>query len=266
MRPTRRPAMVVTSALLCAWLSGPMGTARAASLPDVPASGLDPDVQAAMTSAQQLLASGQAEAALMAVISLYSATDRFTVAQRPLLLPEALRVLGEAGAQLQSAGRTDLALMAQDAAWAASGRPPNPAYSQTLTALATQAQATKQPGSREESLYLARRALLADPGNQAAAQIDRRLSTNRFKVPGLALVIGGSVIAGIGFITLAYTTAYSSDSTFTFTPARIGGIGALLGGGLIAGTGGLLLSFGKPVSAPVSPAYLPALPESATAR
>lgn len=249
------------SALLSTWLAAPL-IGRAGPLPEVPESGVDPDVQAALTSAQQLLASGQAEAAVQQVLSLYAATDRFTVAQRPLLAGDAQRLLGEAGARLQAAGRADLAVMAQDAAWQLGGRAPNPAYSQTLMALADPA----RKGPREESLYLARRALLADPGNQAAARLDQRLSTNRFKAPGLGLVIGGSIAAGVGLLLVAgglYSSSSSSTSSgaFSLSTVQIAGLGALLGGGLLAGGGGILLNAGKPVSAPVSPPYLPALPE-----
>jgi hypothetical protein len=250
---------------LSTWLAGPLVGERVASagpLPDVPESGIDPDVQAALTSAQQLLASGQAEAAVQGVLSLYAATDRFTVAQRQLLAGDAVRLLGAASGQLSAAGRGDLGVLAQDAAWQISGRAPNPAYSQTLLALADPA----RKGPREESLYLARRALLADPGNQAAARLDQRLSTNRFKAPGLALVISGSVAAGVGLLLVAgglYSSSSSSSSdAFSLSTLQIAGLGALLGGGLLAGGGGLLLNAGKPVSAPVSPAYLPALPEA----
>ncbi|MFO0574137.1 MAG: hypothetical protein U1A78_09075 [Polyangia bacterium] len=249
------------SALLCTWLAAPLA-GRASPLPEVPESGVDPDVQAALTSAQQLLASGQAEAAVQGVIGLYAATDRFTVAQRQLLAPDAQRLLGEASDRLQAAGRGDLAVMAKDAAWQLGGRAPNPVYSQTLLALADPA----RKGPREESLYLARRALLADPGNQAAARLDQRLSTNRFKAPGLALVIGGSIAAGAGLLLLAGGLYSSSSSTsggaFSLSTVQIAGLGALLGGGLLAGGGGILLNAGKPVSAPVSPLYLPALPEA----
>lgn len=253
------------SALLSTWLAAPL-EGRAGPLPEVPESGVDPDVQAALTSAQQLLASGQAEAAVQGIISLYAATDRFTVAQRQLLAGDAQRLLGEAGARLQAAGGGDptlaLAVMAQDAAWQLGGRAPNPAYSQTLMALADPA----RKGPREESLYLARRALLADPGNQAAARLDQRLSTNRFKAPGLGLVIGGSVVAGVGLLLVAgglYSSSSSSTSSgaFSLSTVQIAGLGALLGGGLLAAGGGILLNAGKPVSAPVSPPYLPALPE-----
>lgn len=250
------------SALLSTWLAAPLA-GRAGPLPEVPESGVDPDVQAALASAQQLLASGQAEAAVQGVLSLYAATDRFTVAQRQLLAGDAQRLLGEASGRLQASGRGDLAVMAQDAAWQLGGRAPNPAYSQTLMALADPA----RKGPREESLYLARRALLADPANQAAARLDQRLSTNRFKVPGLGLVIGGSIAAGVGLLLVAgglYSSSSTSTSSgaFSLSTVQIAGLGALLGGGLLAAGGGILLNAGKPVSAPVSPPYLPALPEA----
>lgn len=267
MRDTPFVVNAVASAFLCAFLHAPgsgIRSASAAGLPERPESGVDPDVQAALTSAQQLLQSGQAEAAVQSVISLYAATDRYTAAQRQQLIPESQKVLLDASAQLQAAGRTEQAVLAQDAAWTIGGRAPSPTYSQTLTTLAEQA----QKGSREESLYLARRARLADPGNPAAARLDERLSRNRFKIPGLVMVIGGAVIAGAGLLTFTYGNLYLNDTSGaagsgkSFSTVELAGIGAALGGGLLAGGGGLLLYFGKPVGSPVSPTYLPALPES----
>lgn len=266
MRDTTFVATTIASAFLCTFLYAPGGlrSASAAGLPERPDSGIDPDVQAALASAQQLLGSGQAEAAVQSVISLYAATDRFTVAQRQQLIPESQRVLLEASTQLEAAGRREPSVLAQDAAWTLGGRAPSPSYSQTLTTLAEQA----EKGSREESLYLARRARLADPRNATATRLDERLSRNRFKIPGLVMVIGGAVIAGAGLLTFTYGNLYLNDSSATsgsgksLSTVELAGIGAALGGGLLAGGGGLLLYLGKPVASPVSPAYLPALPES----
>lgn len=237
------------------------GAAWAQSLPARPQSGVDPDVQGAVDQAQQQLGNGQPQEAAQTLVGLYSATDRHTVAQRPQLSAQSQHILQEAGSQLQASGRLDAALLAQDAAWTISGRAPNQQYGQALAAMAAKVESTEA----EQSLYFARRAQLADPGNTAAAEVEKRLSFNRFKLPGLVTLVGGSAIGVVGLGLTYYSMMTSTDLTYSQQTAipttRIVGISLLVVGALSAGTGAILLGKGMPPSAPVVPSGFPALSE-----
>lgn len=222
------------------------------------AQGVNRDVTMAIEQARGKLQAGQSEEAVSILLELFSASEPTTAAQRQPLVPEAIELLNAAQAQLAAAGRQEAAMAAADAAWALNGRRPQPQYALQLSGLAEQ----NEKSARAQSLYFARRALLVDPSNSAAQGIDRRLSVNRFKWPGLGVLIGGAVVAAVGLGTAAY--GYTKSDTvgaFGTNKPLVGGLIVAVVGGLAAGTGGILLGIGAPVDAPVSPDYLPALPE-----
>lgn len=218
-----------------------------------------PDLTLAMQQARGKLQSGQPDEALAILQELFSANEPITASQRQLLIPEAVELLNEARNQLAASGRQEQAMAAADAAWVLSGRRPQPQYALQLSGLAEQT----EKSSAAQSLYFARRALLADPSNPVAQGIDRRLSINRFKWPGLGVLIGGAAVAaaGLGTAVYGYSKSDSISSSLSTNKPLVGGLIVAVIGGLVAGTGGILLGIGAPVDSPSSPDYLPALPE-----
>lgn len=173
------------------------------------AQGVDRDVVLAVDQARGKLQAGQSEEALAILLELFSANEPTITAQRQALVPQAVELLNEARAQLAAVGRQEQATAAADAAWVLSGRRPQPQYAQPLSGLAEQTAESARP----QSLYFARRALLVDPSNPIAQGIDRRLSINRFKWPGLGVLIGGAAVAAAGLGTAAY--GYSKADSFS---------------------------------------------------
>lgn len=258
MSPRHTFTAFTTTLCLASTLSGG-AMARAAALPDRPPAGVDPDLAHAMDTAQKELQAQQPALAAKDVLNIYLARDPFTAAQRPLLAAQGQAMLRDAGTQLLSHGQIEPALNALDGAWLLGGRAPDPEYGKLLV----DAAARTERHNRAEALYLARRARQVDPSNEAAERADSRLSANRYKIPALVLMIAGgaALAAGIGVVYAFPTKEMTDPMGMTVDQnriPRIAGVGTAIGGGLLIAGGSLMLRFGKPVAAPVSPAYLPA--------
>lgn len=253
---SRHQFLCAATTTLCLGLFGAGTVAHANPIPDAPEAGVDLDLRHAVETANSQLKAAQPAKAAEQVLSLYLVSDRFTKAQRPQLGSESQGILREAGKQLVGAGQVENGLTALDGAWMISGKAPDPEYGKLLVDAAERTAKT----NRAEALYMARRARQVDPQNVAAEKADTTLSTNRFKIPALIALIAGGVICVGGLGVYSYSGKTVTDTNDGST-LRYAGIGAALGGGLIAAGGGILLRWGRPVSEPVSPAYLPAFPD-----
>jgi len=243
----------------------PAPAPRFRPLADVPTSGLDPDLQAALDAARAQVATQPAQA-VQRVLDLQLSPDRFTTAQREQLRAPTVELLHAAAQASRSPAQTAQAL---DAAWVLSGKPKDP---QVGAALASYAQQLSSPA---ESLWVARRALEADPSNALAQSLDEKLSENRYKTLGYSLL--GAAVVGTVAALVFYSLGKSADAELTGsvhsraeadaliskrkTDGLIATVGLGLGiGGYLGGVG--LITFGNPHYQPTSPANLPALPEA----
>ena len=206
-----------------------------------PASGVDPDVTARFTSADDLLARGDLPGALAAVLVVYESPDPFSLAQRTRAAPDAAARLTQIGTRARSQGDLVLAARAFDARWTITHQK-DPDLARALVAW------SEREPSPGRALYLARRARLADPDLAAAAARDDELSHNQRAWTGRLIVLAGvaAFCAGI------YADTSGEDTIAT----------ALYVAGPVLTTGGLLWEFsGTPSHTPMSPGELPALPE-----
>lgn len=241
---------------------------------DRPSKGIDADVRFPLSEAEKSLKASEPAQAVRSILLLYAADNRFTVAQRPLLTPDSLRVLKAAAEKLDALGQPQKATLALDAAWMIGDQAPWPEYSQRLFGMA---QKLKKAGSSAEALYLTRRAGEVDPSNREALLLDKRLSINPYQSSGKLMTRVGGALAGIGLgvSVLAASYALSNDVFSDSSPAPsgmravlidgiIGGLIMAVVGGGTALTGALLVRAGKAVDGPISPEFLPALPPALT--
>ncbi|MEM6993513.1 MAG: hypothetical protein AAF721_23565 [Myxococcota bacterium] len=221
-------------------------------LPPAPAAGVDADVREALDEANAAVADGRPERATDIIIGMYASSDPFNTAQRGRVVDEARAVLVAAGQAELSRGRMSFAARSLDAAWEIAGRPHDPEYASLLVRWA-EAQDRKDKAT---ALYLARRAVLADASNADAQRLDRRLSTNRLRIPGwitLGLALG-SVATGISMAAMASSSSGDRKGRFrTYAAASFGASAGLY----VTGLG--LLWGGKRNYRPHSPAAVPAL-------
>jgi hypothetical protein len=238
-----------------------------ATIASAPATGLDPDVAARLAAAEDLAAraktAGDLERALDGALVLYDSPDRFSVGQRARASDRTLAVLDAVADRARQWGDLTLEARARDARWSVAHRPRDPQLAAVLVRWAE-----REP--RPQALYLARRALAADPSNPRAAELDARLSRNRLALPGRAAVILGIVATGLGLYAHHHVTAIEDDLANRARPRgevdralhtrdlydQVG-TGLMIGGPLLGLSGGLMVWLGNPPARPRSPAALP---------
>ncbi len=243
--------------------------------PDVsaaPESGLDADLSGTLDAAERKLAERDPLAAMKLVMPVFASSNRFTTAQKPLLLPRSASMLRQAGSAALSAGNAEEGLRAYDAAWQLDAQP-DAAYAKALIARADQERAADPAAA----LWMARRAREVSPDLDLARERDERWSRNRYLVPSYALMIGGlaSMVAGSVLLKMSNDTkteitgsmhSTSRVDELVSTQKTYGlGAGIGLGVGAAAFMGGiLLLMAGNPTETPTSPSYLPAFKKEAS--
>jgi hypothetical protein len=238
-----------------------------AEIASAPATGLDPDVAARLAAAEDLAAhaktAGDLERVLDGALVLYDSPDPFSVGQRARAADRTLAVLDAVAERAHQWGDLTLEARARDARWSVAHRQRDPQLAAVLTRWAE-----REP--RPQALYLARRALAADPGNQRATELDARLSRNRLALPGRAAIVLGLVATGLGIYAHHHVTAIEDDLAMRARPrSEVNralhtrdlydqiGTGLLIGGPLLGIGGGLIVWLGNPPSQPRSPAALP---------
>jgi hypothetical protein len=204
-------------------------------------------------------------------LNLYLATDRFTKAQAARVKPEAVQMLHDAATLRLQHGEVDLATRDLDGAWQLLGKGMDLQLSTALSSWAERVEGK----DRASALYLARRALSADPANATARRIDYKLSHNPTPLPAFSLI-------GVGFVAMVTGIAFgfaSNSTTNTISSGIIrprsdwdvliaanntqkwASIGAFIVSGVCYAAGISLLGYGRRDYVPTSPALLPALPE-----
>jgi hypothetical protein len=209
-----------------------------------PESGVDPDIAARFSSADDLLARGDLGGALAAVLVTFQSPDPFSQAQGELLKPRAAALLAQIGERARRADQIVLAARAYDARWTlagARGRERDPDLARVLLTW------SERETSRGRALYLTRRARQADPMFEAAAARDQQLSSNRRVWTGRLAIVAGALVFGAGL----YCDIHGQNDVAT---------ALYVAGPALSTTGALVLLGGVPHGDPVSPAELPVLP------
>lgn len=225
-------------------------------------SNLSPAIEALLDSAESKLGNDPA-AASASIIALLMSPDPISKAQHGLYAERAADILRRAAAALDDSKQ---ALIAGDAAWVASGRTQDPVQAERLVVTA------QNTDSEAESLWLVRRALLADPNNNEAAKLEEDLSTNPLETlgwsmffGGLGLIVAGVVVGVVGSsvdseLKGEVHTRADADSLIAQRDALAVTSYASYGVGLLSFiASGFVLSMGSRDYRPVSPSYLPAL-------
>ncbi len=254
---------LVLLVLVCSTL----GRAQNAALPSRADGGLDADLRHTVNKAREALAQGNPTQASELLLHSLSATDRFSEAQRGVLAESAAPLLTQTSSIHLAEGNVAFALRDIDAAWTLQARPRDPKYAALLISYA-------KSRPNPEALFLARRALAADPENAEAKILERQLSTNPFSGLGLSLVLGG--VASLGTAIVSGLVAGSAATELkTSVHQRIDAdllvsryqtfsvlsLASYIGAGVGYLLGELLLWAGHRNYGPVSPEILPALPE-----
>jgi len=229
---------------------------------------LEPDVAQRLTEVERDAASvapAKLDVVLERALVTYEATDEFSVAQRPAAKPRTVAVLSTIAGRAKAGGELIIAARALDARWALTGGKDV----QLGAALATWAE---RDGDDGQALYLARRARLADPSNQAAEQLDDRLSTNQRALTGrLAVVAGIAALVVGGYLQYRVSQIETDLSLHPRSGADVNtalserdrddliGTSLLIAAPILTVGGVVWMWSGTPKSNPMSPGELPAL-------
>lgn len=238
--------------------------------PSMPPSGhLDPDLAAALEAAERSVSAGRTEEAVMLTMPILTSDNRFTTAQKSLLVPRLLPILRRAGEQSMARGNVELGVRAYDAAWHIDPRVDEP-YARALVAAADR-ERSEHP---ESALWLARRARVVAPTYEPARERDESWSHNRSSTYGYGLMITGlsTVAAGVVLTILSSSAKKELESGIhdrsradeLVSSQKSFGLaaGVAFGAGAITFVSGVaLIMAGNPSGSPHSPAFMPAVPD-----
>jgi hypothetical protein len=214
----------------------------APSIATQPARGVDPDVTRRFDEAGALAQANDLPRALDRVLVLYRSDDVFSRAQREPARPRAIALLGQIGARARAAGDLRLAARAFDARWVLGGE----RVDRELAVVLADWSARERDTSPSRALYLARRAVRADPDLVEAARLDHELSTNRRVWPMRAMIVGG--LAALAGGLYAKHEGHDTLATGLYVASPV-----LSVGGILFGLSGI------PNHSPVSPTELPSV-------
>ncbi len=238
----------LATALTHAETARPVEVAGAPEIAAAPITGIDPDLAERLVNAEAVVRDERAPVAVLdstidRVLIVFESDDPFSVAQRERVLDRTVAVLGAGGARSRAAGELEIAARAFDARWLLTGGKTRDAeYAATLVAWAER----KQASSKNEALYLVRRARQVDPTNGAAADLDDELSSNPRAWSGRLVVVAGILAFAGGLV------ADSQDQTKL-------AYGLYIAAPILTTSGLLFAMSGRATAEPVSPRALPAL-------